>query len=283
MAGAGFKTFAVNEVLTAENVNTYLMQQSVMVFADSAARGSALGTAVSEGMLTYLSDEDSVEVYDGSSWVGVGLPLGTATPTDGQFLSYATATSTWDPVDTPIALGTATPTDGQILAFGTATSTWNPTDPSGGFDSVVTITATNASWPVPASADGIFKITVIGGGGGGGETNANGGTGGTSSFVASGVNITASGGLGGGRSNGSSTGNDGTDGFASGNGGEGRHEDSSDRPFDSGDGRGGAITVDYANLSGISTANATIGAGGAGATGAGDGGRGEIIVEYRAA
>lgn len=68
MAGAGFKSFTVGEVLTSGDVNTYLMQQSVMVFANSGARGSALGTAVSEGMLSYLSGSDVVEYYDGSGW-----------------------------------------------------------------------------------------------------------------------------------------------------------------------------------------------------------------------
>ena len=67
MAGAGFKTFAVGEVLTATNVNTYLMQQSVMVFADSSARSTAISSP-SEGMLTYLSDINAVQYYDGSSW-----------------------------------------------------------------------------------------------------------------------------------------------------------------------------------------------------------------------
>ena len=77
MAGAGFKDFAVGEILTASDVDTYLMQQAVMVFADSGARGSALGTAVgagtalAEGMMSYLSDANVVEVYNGTSWVRV--------------------------------------------------------------------------------------------------------------------------------------------------------------------------------------------------------------------
>jgi hypothetical protein len=41
----------------------YLMDQSVMNFADSTARGSALGTAVAEGMVSYLNDTDNLEVY----------------------------------------------------------------------------------------------------------------------------------------------------------------------------------------------------------------------------
>jgi hypothetical protein len=66
------------EVLTAANVNDFLMKQSVMVFADGAARDSALGTAIAggnalvEGMLTYNKDTEAVEVYDGTSWTGVG-------------------------------------------------------------------------------------------------------------------------------------------------------------------------------------------------------------------
>ena len=67
MAGAGFRTFAVGEVLTATNVNTYLMQQAVMVFATAAARSSAI-TAPSEGMVTYLSDSNSLWFYNGASW-----------------------------------------------------------------------------------------------------------------------------------------------------------------------------------------------------------------------
>jgi len=71
VAGAGFKTFGVGDVLTASDVNTYLMQQAVMNFASSAARGSAIGTAT-EGMVSYLADTDAIQVYNGSAWVGVG-------------------------------------------------------------------------------------------------------------------------------------------------------------------------------------------------------------------
>ena len=71
MAGLGYKLFTAGEVLTAANVNGYLMQ-GVMVFDDSTARSSAIGTAVAEGMASYLKDTDSFEVYDGSSWVGGG-------------------------------------------------------------------------------------------------------------------------------------------------------------------------------------------------------------------
>jgi len=72
MAGLGRKTFSVGEVLRAADVNQYLMDQSVMVFPGTAARGSAIGTAVSEGMVSYLSDSNEVQVYNGSAWLSLG-------------------------------------------------------------------------------------------------------------------------------------------------------------------------------------------------------------------
>ena len=58
MAGLGRRTFAAGEVLTASNVMGYLQDQAVMNFAGTAARGSAIGTAVSEGMVSYLADAE---------------------------------------------------------------------------------------------------------------------------------------------------------------------------------------------------------------------------------
>jgi hypothetical protein len=43
-----------------------------MVFADSSARTTALSGVLAEGMMSYLQDTNTVEVYDGSSWVSVG-------------------------------------------------------------------------------------------------------------------------------------------------------------------------------------------------------------------
>jgi hypothetical protein len=81
VSGLGFKDFSVGEVLTSSDVDGYLMQQSVMRFASSAARGSALGTAagtgvaLSEGMVTYLDDSNVLSVYDGTTWRDVGYTL----------------------------------------------------------------------------------------------------------------------------------------------------------------------------------------------------------------
>lgn len=72
MAGAGYKLFNTGDVLTAAQVNTYLQEQAVMRFANSTARTTALSGVLAEGMMSYLDDTNSVEVYNGSAWVSVG-------------------------------------------------------------------------------------------------------------------------------------------------------------------------------------------------------------------
>jgi hypothetical protein len=67
---AGKKTFVAGEVLLAQDVNDYLMDQSVMNFATSAARSSAIPTPT-EGMVSYLADIDNLQLYNGTSWLGV--------------------------------------------------------------------------------------------------------------------------------------------------------------------------------------------------------------------
>jgi len=72
MAGAGYKLFNTGDVLTAAQVNTYLMEQTVMVFADASARTTALTGVVAEGMISFLKDTNSTEYYSGSAWVAIG-------------------------------------------------------------------------------------------------------------------------------------------------------------------------------------------------------------------
>jgi hypothetical protein len=72
MAGLGYKDFTVGQVLTSAEVDGYLMQQTVMKFADASARTTALTGVLAEGMLSYLADTNAVEKYDGSSWTAIG-------------------------------------------------------------------------------------------------------------------------------------------------------------------------------------------------------------------
>jgi hypothetical protein len=113
VAGQGFKDFVVGEVLTSSDVDGFLMQQSVMRFADDGARGSALGTAVgtavplAEGMVAYLDDINQIQVYSGSSWTsplpGIGsnvvqtVKTDTFTTTSASFVEVTGFTVTITP------------------------------------------------------------------------------------------------------------------------------------------------------------------------------------------
>ena len=69
-AGLGFKDFVTGEVLTAADVEGYLMQ-GIWVFASAAARSAAV-TSPQEGNYSYLKDTNSTEYYTGSAWVAAG-------------------------------------------------------------------------------------------------------------------------------------------------------------------------------------------------------------------
>jgi hypothetical protein len=71
---SGWKSWAIGEVVEATDFQNYVQDQVVQVYANSGARGSALGTAVTEGMISYLNDTNSVEYYNGSAWAAIANP-----------------------------------------------------------------------------------------------------------------------------------------------------------------------------------------------------------------
>lgn len=77
MAGAGAKLFVSGDVLTAAQVNTFLMDQTIMRFATTAARDAAFGGAgeptLAEGMFAYVDADNKVYFYTGSAWQAFGI------------------------------------------------------------------------------------------------------------------------------------------------------------------------------------------------------------------
>ena len=155
---AGRKVFAPATVLTATDVNSFLMDQAVMVFADDAARTTAIGSAT-EGMLTYLLDTGEYEYYDGSSYE----PLVSVTSLAGSAITgvITTATIPAENVTPAIqSLGTATytvaDTDAQntlVFTAATATVTFS------------TATAFSAGERVDIVRDSADELTVVAGSG----------------------------------------------------------------------------------------------------------------------
>ena len=72
MAGLGRKVFTAGDVLTASDVQNYMMDQSVMYFAGTAARSSAIATPTT-GMTSYIGTTGTasipqLETYTGATW-----------------------------------------------------------------------------------------------------------------------------------------------------------------------------------------------------------------------
>jgi hypothetical protein len=134
MAGAGYKLFTTGDVLTAAQVNTYLNEQTVMVFADSAARTTAF---------SYLQDTNAVEVYNSTAWVGLAADQ-TPLTTKGDLFGFST-------VDARIPVGT----NGHVLtADSTETLGVKWAAPSAG--ALTLVSATTFSSVASHSVDSVF-------------------------------------------------------------------------------------------------------------------------------
>jgi hypothetical protein len=75
-----YKVFVAGTEGLASDINTYLMNQTVMVFTNQAARDDAL-TAPTEGMFAYLTASDHLTIYNGASWVITDTSWNSYTPT----------------------------------------------------------------------------------------------------------------------------------------------------------------------------------------------------------
>jgi len=82
-----FKDFAAGDILTAADVDDFLMRQSIMTFADAAARDTALSAVLAEGMFCYLNDTNAFQYYDGSAWADVSNPGDITAVTAGTALT----------------------------------------------------------------------------------------------------------------------------------------------------------------------------------------------------
>jgi hypothetical protein len=68
---SGWKEWQIAEVVEASDFQNYVQDQVVQTYAGTAARSSALGTAVAEGMVSYLADTNTLQFFDGSLWQNV--------------------------------------------------------------------------------------------------------------------------------------------------------------------------------------------------------------------
>jgi hypothetical protein len=69
-----WKQWAIAEEVKFDEFQNLIQDQVIQVYANSTARGSALGTAVTAGMFAHLLDTSSTEYYNGTVWVSVSNP-----------------------------------------------------------------------------------------------------------------------------------------------------------------------------------------------------------------
>ena len=111
---AGRKNFISGSILTAADVNSFLMDQAVMVFDDDTARGSAIPSPV-EGMVTYRKDAKLVEAFNGTAFTPVGRILQVVNTIKADVFS-TTSTSFTDLTGMSVSI-TPSATTSKVLVF----------------------------------------------------------------------------------------------------------------------------------------------------------------------
>lgn len=109
----GRKTWAADDVLAAADLNGYLMDQVVTVWANESGRDAGILIPI-EGQLCYLQDVNRYEQWNGSDWVGLNAYTADSATTAGT-ATYATNA------------GTATRLNGITIFNSSGTPTANAT------------------------------------------------------------------------------------------------------------------------------------------------------------
>lgn len=149
-----YKTFANGFPLPASDLNNYLMNQSVIVFASAAARTSAIPTPV-EGMLTYLEDTNAYEGWTGAAWVNINdntaaIPKSLLTTTGDLIVASGAST--------PARLGIGSA--GQVLQSTGTTLSW-ATVSGGGMTQISTGTITSSQVNLSSIPQTYKKLRLV--------------------------------------------------------------------------------------------------------------------------
>ena len=158
-AGQGFKTFTTGEVLTAGDVNGYLMQ-GINVFATTTARDAAI-TAPAEGQFAFTKDTNSLWYYDGAAWVASGATGDIEGVTAGVGISGGGTSGT---VTVTNSMATAIDAKGDLVP-GTGADTFARLA-VGANDTVLTAdssTATGLKWATAATSADNYTLINTGG------------------------------------------------------------------------------------------------------------------------
>jgi hypothetical protein len=148
-AGLGFKDFATGEVLTAADVDGYLMQ-GVWVFASATARDAAV-TSPQEGNFAYLKDTNVTTYYTGSAWANLDTTGMTNPMTTTGDMIYSSSGST------PARLGIGTANQQLRVNAGASAPEWfTPTVAGSGLTLIDEVDFSNVS---SVNVNDVFSTT----------------------------------------------------------------------------------------------------------------------------
>ena len=171
-AGLGFKDFQTGEVLTAADVDGYLMQ-GIWVFTNTTARDAAV-TSPQEGNFAFTKDTNSLWYYDGAAWVASGATGDIEGVTAGIGISGGGTSGT---VTVTNSMATAIDAKGDLVA-GTGADTFAKLTVGANGTTLVadSAEATGLKWAAPAggATPGIVQVvpTSVAVGGGSASVNA---------------------------------------------------------------------------------------------------------------
>ena len=101
------KTWAIGDVLSAADLNTYVSGQVVGIFGSSAVRATGIPSPLN-GQSSYLTDKDHIEHYDGTTWQPLPAAVYAFSAT-GPSTAVAAASSALVSVVLPVSRFTTAP------------------------------------------------------------------------------------------------------------------------------------------------------------------------------
>jgi hypothetical protein len=116
----GFRTWSTGDSVSAADFTSYIATQSVLIFADASARSSGVASPVN-GMVSSLTTDNVISIYNGSAWVDV-FDIDTMTVSGGNYT--VTGTMTFGASGSGVDVILHSTTAGDFAQFDASAARW---------------------------------------------------------------------------------------------------------------------------------------------------------------